>query len=534
MKKCLILCLFILHFFNIRAQNFQGYSDATSVGGGFSYNVQISITPAGKTALESAGVFKVKLISINADSKGYYSQGKTNRYYSCSELGSVCNPDRYEGIFVGINYQCDNSGLQQVRFSRINEEKLITLWSKPNTTCSFQLKNVLVTTANGLAYKTRIREIEYPPQSVSNNSLSSQSNQSSSNPMQTRTSGSTDVVINGNSNTTSGNSQTAPAERKPWLIDPATLTQTPSNSGSKDSFSKTVDDVSTAVTLTNAVIDLFGGNKKQKSVEEMLAEDGINPDGTLMADQLKAEAAAANEAAAERERENEKSRRETARLAREAIISSRTAVISPFSTGKIPRTVASDVKKLYFFYSSYVQSSLSGGSFDLYISNIFTVQPYGDGTWPFTEQLLSDLAKINPSHTIALAGEFTTIERAEERLATLKQSATSAGMTIRETKFAGKNTGDGQADFWGTPVNTTPKKATANTPAKEKPQSDADYWGVGSVTSVSAPVINPTTARSKTTPVKKGATAKKAIPAAKTNAETKTVEVDYWGNPVKN
>jgi hypothetical protein len=320
----------------------------------------------------------------------------------------------------------------------------------------------------------------------------------------------------------------APTKKPSYILDFPTTT--PSTSAPKDNFSKTVDAVATAVTLTSAVIDLFGGNKKQKSVEELLAEDGIGSEADEKAAQLKAQTDAANAAAAAAA-ELERSRKESARLAREALISSRTAVISPFSSGKVPRTIASEVKQLYYFYSSYQPSSLDDSSFELYVSNIFVVKPYGDGTWPFTEQLLSDLAKINPGHTVALAGEFTTMENAEEKLAALKQNAANNGMTIGETKFAGKNTGDGQTDYWGTAVNTTPKKAATATQAKESPQSDADYWGTATVT---APVINPTTAKSKTTPAKKAVPVNKVAPAAKANPETKTVEVDYWGNPVKN
>jgi hypothetical protein len=285
---------------------------------------------------------------------------------------------------------------------------------------------------------------------------------------------------------------------KPWLIDPSKISSTPT---------APVDQ------RTSQVIDLVGklisgSGKKMMTREDLDRQTEIDDAATAAAmrkyeeeqAKIKAKAAAAE-------------RMEAARLAREATISSRKAVIAPFSEGDIPRTLAGDVKQVYFFFAGYQPSALADRSFDLYVSNVFAVKPYGDGTWPFTEQLLSDLKKIKPDYTIALAGEFRTMESAEEKLAELKRSAANSRMTLYDVKYAGKNIkSDGQTDFWGTPVDAKSKVITTQT--KEQSQSEVDYWGV--------PV--------KTTPASKP---KAATIKSKTIVTEKKAEVDYWGNPVK-
>jgi TPR repeat protein len=64
--------------------------------------------------------------------------------------------------------------------------------------------------------------------------------------------------------------------KKPYLIDPATLTNRPAAPASNDKFSRTVDDVSKVVDATNAVVDLFtpspeklAQREKEKKAKEL-------------------------------------------------------------------------------------------------------------------------------------------------------------------------------------------------------------------------------------------------------------------------
>ncbi len=178
------------------AQNIQAYSDATIVGGGFSYNVQLSITPLENNDVTHSGGWIVKIISVNSDSKGYYSKGKTNRYYSCSELGSICNPSKFDMVTVKVKYQCDNIGEKSVVFYGIDREERIVVRQKPNTNCSIEFESVrVVGYDNGLVYRKRINEIEYPQQNTTTNNSAAPSSNTGNPAMQKGSS--SEVYING-------------------------------------------------------------------------------------------------------------------------------------------------------------------------------------------------------------------------------------------------------------------------------------------------------------------------------------------------
>lgn len=229
MKKIIILNVMIFCAFVVNAQNFQGYSDATVTGSGFSYNVQISVTPVGPTNNTLyAGGYKVKLVSVNADSKGYYSRGKTNTYYSCPQLGSICNPNKFTDIYIGLNYECKNSGLQQIGFTRVNEEQTITMRLDPNTTCSFELGKVLVkNTSDEAIYRKRINEIEYP-QTNNVGSISSSASTTPNIPTDTNVSQSIPANTSGNDPLAHYNNQQASnADKAVVAINQITNTLTP-------------------------------------------------------------------------------------------------------------------------------------------------------------------------------------------------------------------------------------------------------------------------------------------------------------------
>lgn len=171
MKILFVFMLLSFGFYTLNAQSLSGSSDGASRGRGFSYNVEISIKPVagGTNNTLHAGAYIVKLISVSADSKGYFSHGKSNRYYSCSELGSFCTPNDFTNVYIGLNYQCKNSGTQAVSFTKVNQEQTITFRLDPDTKCSFKLQNVRVlNNKDEQLYRKRINEIEYPQQNKKN------------------------------------------------------------------------------------------------------------------------------------------------------------------------------------------------------------------------------------------------------------------------------------------------------------------------------------------------------------------------------
>ena len=161
MKKLLFITLTLTSHF-VNAQNIQAYSDATINGRGFSYTVQLSITPLENNEVSQSGGWIVKIISVNPDSKGYYHKGKTDRYFSCSELGSICNPSKFDMVYVKVKYQCENNAEKLISFHGLDREQTIVVRQKPNTKCSIELVSIKVMSKDGDIYHKRISEIEYP------------------------------------------------------------------------------------------------------------------------------------------------------------------------------------------------------------------------------------------------------------------------------------------------------------------------------------------------------------------------------------
>lgn len=216
------------------AQNIQGYSDATIDGRGFSYNVQLSITPIENNEVTHAGGWIVKLISVNPDSKGYYHKGKTDRYFSCSELGSICNPSKFDQVLVKVKYQCENNAEKLIVFYGIDREERIVVRQKSNTNCSIELEFVKVRNiADDPIYHKRVKEIEYPEQNTSTN-ISNTSSSSSNNPA-AQSVKSKDAYINGQINTTSSGSSNSTSSTE-TTKDVNSSSTTPSENNPLDNY----------------------------------------------------------------------------------------------------------------------------------------------------------------------------------------------------------------------------------------------------------------------------------------------------------
>src|SRR5688572_19908499 len=100
MKSLILILLLITPLLNY-GQSY--YSDARTSGGGFSYHVTLQITEAGYNSYQKIKTYEVKIISVQADhAKGYYDLSHA-KYYSCSQLGSICNPENdYNRIYFDL------------------------------------------------------------------------------------------------------------------------------------------------------------------------------------------------------------------------------------------------------------------------------------------------------------------------------------------------------------------------------------------------------------------------------------------------
>lgn len=152
------------------AQTFQGYHDAQS-GGGFSYNVTVSVVALPYNSAQQAQSYKVRLTSAVPDIRGYYDL-PSGKYFTCADIGSICAPDNFMRASVELAYQCNNTGTESVVFTRLNEEKTVSFRRSSNTACTISLESVYITTDHS-RYRERILELKFPKSTTAGNSNTS-------------------------------------------------------------------------------------------------------------------------------------------------------------------------------------------------------------------------------------------------------------------------------------------------------------------------------------------------------------------------
>jgi hypothetical protein len=547
------------------AQEFQGYSDATVSGNGFSYNIRFSIRQTHQpTKALDAGTYMVKLVSVSADAKGYYYRSLTNRYYSCAELGSICNPNSFEDVYVTLSYQCKGQGEEMVRFTRLNQEVLVQKRLDPNTTCNFQTARVRVNTANQPAYDKRIREILFPNAEKSNTSTGNNptantptKNVAANNPPPRSNSGSTEVYIGPQSSSNNTQQNTATSN---------------SSSGSANNSSNGSADLSNKVKVNGAYVQVYQQNGNYYLKNEDGSQHATTKEAydkiTAVAQRNSNNQAAANSATAaapptytpigpinnydpatgtytnpvhyntasptsysnsstentiavvggvlsllgqlseenraEKERIQQRKaeaeeRAANARYERELKIAERTTFITGIKDAKIPLSSSKMAEdELYYFAFSVDASTLSTNYPQLNLCGVFPVGKYGDGTWPYTSAIKSELSQANKGKPVTIVGYYTSRSEAESALSSFKKdieyhSFTATPFAYKGKPKSGKTSND---DGWG----DTPTKTTTE---------DTDFWG------------NPIKKDGKTTDEKKPA------------ADTTKPKEDFWGNPIK-
>lgn len=551
MKVMLTMVLSVLcGWSNIASgQDFQGYADATYLGAGFSYNVRFSIRPNGPTNnVLHAGGYLVKLISVSPDAKGYYSQGKTNRYYSCAELGNICNPNSFKDVYVTINYQCKNQGDETVRFTRLNEEQLVTFRLEPNTKCSFQFERVIVHTANQPVYEKRIREIEYPAQQ---NSYTPPANVAANNPPPKSNSGSTEVYIgaqsaasnNAQQNTATGNNSYGTANNSSGgssnlsnkvKVNGAEVQVFQQNGtyylrnadGSQHQTTKEAYDKISAVAQRNSQAQAANSAATAAASPTYTPINNYDPatgtytnplhyntptsssssstDNTIatvgavlsILGQLSEENRAEKERI-QQQKEAAEERAANARYERQLKIAGRKDFIAGIKDAQIPLSSSKiAAEELYYFAFSVDETTLTTNSPRLNLCGVFPIGKYADGTWPYTSGIKSELLQANKGKEVTIVGYYISKSEAESALSSFKKDMEYHSFTATPFTYKGKpKSGGSNDDGWGDNAAKTATKAATE---------DTDFWG---------------------NPVKKE--------EKKQAADTTKPKEDFWGNPIK-
>lgn len=193
---------------------------------------------------------------------------------------------------------------------------------------------------------------------------------------------------------------------------------------------------------------------------------------------------AKQEAAAQRERERRQEEADrVAEIARQKaqLIALRNSFFDEFPEGGVPLSSQKvNTNELYYFTYIFDKSAIEEYKPTIFLSNIFIVSQYSDGTWPFKSSIITDIKKLASNGTITLVGYFTTKELAEQMRNNFLQIAASSSFTISDINYKGKLTTSttSSTDFWETNSKPTePNPAGKATLIMNK--GCDDFWETG-------------------------------------------------------
>lgn len=141
---------------------------------------------------------------------------------------------------------------------------------------------------------------------------------------------------------------------------------------------------------------------------------------------------------------------ESRQLAVTTMINNRKAAIAEFPAKDVPLGSKDKADRLFFFFYAYNATINNENGAVLYLSNVFEIGRYNDGTRAYTSTIKSEIANLTPFEE-TLHGYYYTYEEAENLRQTLASILQSNGVTLHQVSYKGK-------------PNT--KQAAAKTPAK--------------------------------------------------------------------
>ncbi|MGN6509914.1 MAG: hypothetical protein ACTHLD_10695 [Chitinophaga sp.] len=187
----------------------------------------------------------------------------------------------------------------------------------------------------------------------------------------------------------------------------------------------------------------------------------------------------AREARAQLERERAAHERYIKEKKRLALLKMRNGLLKNFPEGGVPLSshkVAAD--DLYFFTYVMAPAAVNEPRPKVLVSNVYRIQRYGDGTWPFKRTILGEIKKASGAkENIVMVGYYTDESEAAQMHAAFVSIAKKAEMdTVMFTYKGKKASGSGSsANYWGKD-------------AKKPVKNEDSYWNKGGNKSQSQPV----------------------------------------------
>ncbi|MBA4745665.1 MAG: hypothetical protein H2058_10430 [Muricauda sp.] len=191
---------------------------------------------------------------------------------------------------------------------------------------------------------------------------------------------------------------------------------------------------------------------RQGNVEGAVGAVVVGTAASIIADlsQRKKQREAEERAEAERQRRlklqrerEQRYREEQERLRREAfkmVIDQRKNILHAFSES-LPLPLSSSklqTDRIYYFFYATDSSTMNKKNTTVYVSNVFEIAQYDNGTWPYQRRVDKEIAALAP-YTPTMQGYYLTLDDAKTMRNEFVNSFKSIeGVSIKEVEYKGK------------------------------------------------------------------------------------------------
>lgn len=166
------------------------------------------------------------------------------------------------------------------------------------------------------------------------------------------------------------------------------------------------------------------------------------------------------QAVAEQRRQEELYRQRQEQLERELLrmqIEQRHLILDTFSNNTSIPLASSKVgtDRIFYFVYGIDQSTIDQRSTVVYVSNVFEIAKYNDGTWPYQSQINEELNLLIP-FTPILNGYYTSLEEAElMRNEFVISFNNNEGVAVKEFEYNGKPASRTRSATLGNPLGVS-------------------------------------------------------------------------------
>lgn len=148
----------------------------------------------------------------------------------------------------------------------------------------------------------------------------------------------------------------------------------------------------------------------------------------------------ANREIKRKEEERKKRAEEAERLRQEEIklkIAMRHSILAEFPAKEIPLSSKEKARQIYYFLYAYDNSINNQFGAVVYVSNVFEIGKYNDGTWPYTSTIQNEIQQLTPFDE-KIHGYYYTENEAEQLKNMLVKMLREYDVTIRDFSYKGK------------------------------------------------------------------------------------------------